>query len=100
MVVADPILIKSGRPGRLNAPNQSLFDQHAEGIINRLLRDRTDLGANLFGDYVHGAVRPARNSIQHGQTLGRNRNAVLTKEGGRIGHKIELLKIWSESRTF
>jgi hypothetical protein len=56
MVISHPILVKRRRPGGLDAPNQTLFDQYPEGVVNGLSRDDTNPGANLFRNVVRGAV--------------------------------------------
>src|SRR5262245_54154455 len=46
VVVANAILVECRRAGGLDAPEESLLDQHAEGVVHRLSRDGADLGAN------------------------------------------------------
>ena len=85
VVVADPILEAGGRSGRLYAPDQPLGDQDAEGVVDRLERDRPDLGPHGLGHRVGGDVRPTRDRPQDGQSLGRNLNTVLSKKVSRVG---------------
>ena len=48
----------------------------AEGVVHRLARDGADLGPHDLVDVVRGAVRPVGHRPQHGQTLGRDLQAV------------------------
>jgi hypothetical protein len=58
MVVTDPILVASRRPGRLNAPDEALLGQDPAGVVYRLSRNSTDLRTNVLGDVVRRAVGP------------------------------------------
>ncbi len=84
VIDTDPILVEGRRPGGLNTPEEALLDQRPEGVVYRLSRDGTDLGANGLGDLVCRAVRPTRYRAQHGQTLGRDLETVFAKEVGWI----------------
>ena len=90
MVVPDPIFIKGGRTRGLNAADETLFDQHSKGIVNRLLRNGPNVGADVLGDRVHRAVRPVRDGLQHGQALGRDGDAILAEQVGRFGHRDQI----------
>ena len=50
------------------------------------LRDGADVGAHDRGDPVRGAVGLARERPQHGDTLGRDLEAVFLEEVGWIVH--------------
>lgn len=100
VIVANPIFIKRRRTGRLNASDKSFSDQNAESIINRLLGDGSNLGTHIFSDRIHGAMGGIRDCTQYRQTLRRNGDTVLTKDWSEIGHKMDIQKIWNESRTF
>ena len=54
VVVADAIFETSRRPGGLNAPDEAFGDQEAEGVVDRLERDRADLGPD---DLSHAVGR-------------------------------------------
>jgi hypothetical protein len=87
VVVADAILEASRRPRRLNASDESLSGQQAEGVVDRLQRDGADLGPHGLGDAISGDVGLAPDRAQHSQALRRNLNAVLTKKVSLIdGH--------------
>jgi len=87
VVITDPGLVESRRPGGLDAPDEALLDQHPEGVVHRLSRDGTDVGANVLGDGVCRAVGPTRHRSQDGQALGRDLDTMFAKEGGWIfGH--------------
>ena len=47
VVVTDAVLIASCRAGGLDPANQVLVDQDAERVIDRLARDRAELGAHF-----------------------------------------------------
>ena len=93
MVITDPILVAGWRSGWLNAPDEAFRGQHPEGVVNRLSRDGTDLGANLHGDEVRRGVGSIRNRPQHGQTLGRNCDAILAKKFGCVSHSVRLNRV-------
>ena len=86
VVVADPILEASRRSGGLNAPDQSLGDQEAEGVVDRLQRDGTDLGPDDLGHGVGRDVGLTRDRAQDRQPLGGDLNTAFTKEVRRIGN--------------
>jgi hypothetical protein len=85
VVVADPRLEAGGRPGGLNAPDETLGDEQAQGIVNGLERDGPDLGPDGIGDLVGRDVGLPRNGPQNGQPLGGDLNAVLPKEIAGVG---------------
>ena len=70
VVVADAILEARRRPGGLNAPDEALGDQDAEGVVHRLERDGTDLGPDDLGHAVGRDVGLTRDRPQHRQTAG------------------------------
>ena len=80
MVVADPVLEPSRRPGGLNAADESCGDQDAESVINRLQRDGADLRLGDVGDDVGRDVRLTGDGPQHRQPLSRNLDAVFAQE--------------------
>src|SRR5438132_13952870 len=49
VVVTNTILVEGRRSGGLDAPDESLLDQHPKGVVHRLSRDGADLGANVLG---------------------------------------------------
>ena len=84
VVVADPVLEASRRSGGLNAPDQALGDQDAEGVVHRLERDGTDLGPDSLSHGVGRDVGLARHRLQDRQSLGRDLDAVAPKQLSRI----------------
>jgi hypothetical protein len=84
MVVTDTILVKGPRPGGLNAPEESFLDQHPQGIVHRLSRNGTNLGANVLGDIIRRAVGPTRHRPQYSQALRRDLDTMFPKEFGWI----------------
>jgi hypothetical protein len=96
VVVAHAIFESSGRPGRLDAPDEALGDEDAERVVHRLERDRADLRAGDRGHLVGGDVRLPRDGPQNGQPLGRHLNSVLTKQirraAGHVQRVAEILE--------
>jgi hypothetical protein len=87
MVVADPILEPGWRSGGLNAPDEALDNQDAEGVVHRLERDGPDLAPDNLGHAIGRDVGLARYRPQDRQSLGRDLNAALTeKVCGIAGH--------------
>ena len=86
VVVANPILESSRRPGWLDAPDEPFGNQDAERVVHRLERDGTDLGPNGIGHAVSCDVRPTSNRPQHSQPLSRYLNTVLPEEVCRVNH--------------
>jgi hypothetical protein len=84
VVVADAILETSRGSWRLDAPDEPFGDQQAEGVVHRLQRDGTDLGADDFCNAVGRDMGLGRNGPQDSQSLRRDLDAALTKEFGRI----------------
>ena len=89
VVVADAILEARRRPGGLNAPDQALGDQQAQGVVHRLQRDGADLGPDDLGHGVGRDVRLTRDRPQDRQSLGRDLDAAFTKESCRIGRHVD-----------
>jgi hypothetical protein len=85
VIVADAIFETGGRPHWLDAPQEPLLGQQAEGVVDRLAGDGADLGSHHFSHAVGGDVRLPSDSTQDGQTLGRDLDAVLTKKIGLVG---------------
>lgn len=80
VIVTDSILVKSRRPGRLDAPDKALLRQNRERIVDRLSRNSADIGPNVCGDIVRRAMGTTRHRPQHGQSLGCDLEAVLAKK--------------------
>jgi hypothetical protein len=85
VIVADAILETRGRPRRLNAPDQPLGDQQAEGVVHRLQRDGADLVPDDLGHGVSRDVRMTCDGPQHGEPLGGDLNTALAKEVSGVG---------------
>jgi hypothetical protein len=109
MVVPYPILISGRRPGRLDAPDEAVLGQDAEGVVHRLAGDGADLGPHVLVDVVGGAVRSTGHRSHDRQTLRRDLQPVLTEHGGIVvdgglsGHGanlasiLEQIQIWSDA---
>jgi hypothetical protein len=85
VVVADAILEARRGPERLNAPEQTLFDEHAEGVVDGLAGDGADLGPHHFGHGIGRDVGLGRYGSQDGQSLGRDLDTVLAEKIDRVG---------------
>ena len=98
VVVTNTILVAGRRSGGLDAPDESLLDKHPEGVVHRLSRDGTNLGANVLGDVVGRAVGLTRHRPQHGQALGRDLDTMFAKEVGWIArHSGIVFRFWTVS---
>ena len=87
VVVADAILETGRRTCRLNAPDDPLCDEHGERVIDRLLRDGTNLGPDRFGHTVSRDVGLRRHGAQDREPLRSYLDAMLTEKIRRIvGH--------------
>jgi hypothetical protein len=84
VVVPDAVLEASGRPGRLNAPDEAFGDQEPQGVVHRLERDGADLRSDDVGHPVGRDVGLTRDRPQDSQSLGSDLNTVLTKEVSRV----------------
>jgi hypothetical protein len=62
----------------------AVLRQDPEGVVDRLSRDRADLGANGFGDLLGLAVRSFRDRSEHGQSLGCDLEPMFAKAAGRF----------------
>ena len=76
MVVTDPVLEASRRPGGLDTPEEALFGEGRKGVVHRLTRNGTDLAPDDRVDVVRGAVRSVGYRPEHSQTLGRDLQTV------------------------
>ena len=85
MVVADPVLEPSRRPGGLNATDESCGDQDAQSVVHRLQRDGADLRPGDVGHDVGRDVRLTGDRPQHRQPLSRDLNAAFAQEVCRVG---------------
>lgn len=85
VVVVDPILEASRRPGGLNTSDETAGDKHAEGVVHRLKRDGTNLPPDRLGYAVGRDVGLPRDCPQNRQALRSHLNPALTEEVGLIG---------------
>jgi hypothetical protein len=87
VVVSDPILEAGGRPGWLNAPDETLGGHQTERVVDRLERDGADLGPDRLGYAIDRDVGMTRDRPEDSQTLGRNLDSALPKQvGGLVRH--------------
>ena len=87
VVVADTILEARRRSGGLNAPEQTLRYQDAQGVVHRLERNGANLGPDGFGYGVGRDVGLTSYGTHDGQPLGRDLNAAFAEEITRVsGH--------------
>ena len=88
MVVADTILETRRRPCRLDAPEKTLRNQHAQGVVHRLKRYRTDFDSHGFCDDISRDVRASRNRSENRQPLRSDLDTALPEKFGRVGHHV------------
>jgi hypothetical protein len=89
VVVPDAILEASRRSGGLNAPDQSLGNEHPESVVHGLQRDGTDRGPDGLGHGISRDVWLSRHRPKDGQTLSSNLDSVFSKTlGGIHGHML------------
>jgi hypothetical protein len=84
VVVSYPVLIKGRRPGGLDAPDEAIFGQDAEGVVDRLSRNRSNPRSNVPADVVRRAVGTTRYRTHDSQSLGRHLDTVFAQEICRI----------------
>lgn len=91
VVVVDSIFVAGRRTDRLNAPDEPVVDEHAEGVVDGLARDGSDVDAGDLGHAVGGDVGTSRHRAQDGQALSCHVDTALTKEVSRTeGHDSRL----------
>ncbi len=83
VVVIDPVLIAGRRARRLDAPDEVIFGQDAQGVVDRLTRDGTNVSPYQLLYLVRGSVRPAGHSSHHSQALSGHLNASPPERVGR-----------------
>ena len=76
MVVADPVLEASRRPGGLDTSDEALVGESRKCVVHRLTGNGTDLPPDDRVDVVRGAVRSVGYRSQNSQALGRDLQAV------------------------
>lgn len=86
VVVADAGLEAGGRTSRLDAPDDAFAHQDAERVVDRLQGNRANFRPDGFGHAIRGDMRVTRDRPQHGQPLGRDLKAVLTKDLRGVSH--------------
>jgi hypothetical protein len=93
VVVADAGLETRRRAGGLDPPDEAFRDKQTERVVDRLLRDRSDLGPDDLGHAIDGCVRVARDRPKNGQSLRRYLNAAHAKELGRFAvHVVSIIQ--------
>ena len=69
MVVAHPVLVTSGGAGGLDPTDETLVDEDAERVVDRLPGDRADLVPHDLGQLFGGGVRAGADGLHDRQTL-------------------------------
>jgi hypothetical protein len=69
VIVSDAVLVQRGRADRLNAANETFVDEQAERVVDRLTRDRSDVGLGGLRDVFRGAMRTVSDGTKNGETL-------------------------------
>jgi hypothetical protein len=83
VVVSDPVLVPSRRAGRLDPPDEVIFGQDAQGVVDRLTRDGADVIAHQPLDLLRRPVRPAGHGPHDSQSLSRHLNPSPPEQVGR-----------------
>jgi hypothetical protein len=83
VVVIDSILVAGRRTDRLNSPDEAIVDEHAEGVVDGLARDGSDVDAGGLGHALGRDVGTTRHRAQDGQALSCHVDTALTKEVSR-----------------
>jgi hypothetical protein len=92
VVVADTIFVEGGGADGLDASHDAALDERIQGVVYRLLRNRTDVGAGEAGDVVGRRVRGLCHCAQDGEALGGDDDSVSTKGigvGGQHGVSLD-----------
>ena len=99
MIVADAILESRGGPRRLYTAEEPVIDEQRERVVDRLQRDRADLGSDAFGHAIRGDVRLTGYHAHDGEPLCGDVDATLAKERRVIAlHRVSLNQIWNYSK--
>jgi hypothetical protein len=106
VVVAHAALVERRRPRGFDPTDEAVVGQDTEGVVDRLARDRPDLGTRVFRHPFRRAVGMARDGTQHGQSLGRHVQAVLAEQGGEVRrhgsnvrHNLDGVQTWTRSTS-
>jgi len=79
MVVANSIFVPGHRTAWLDTPDEVLLDENAERVIDRLPRDRPDVGSDTFGDFFGGRMWVRGNGFQDRDPLSGDLDTVIAK---------------------
>ena len=85
VVVADSGFESGGRTRGLNAADESFGDEDAEGVVDGLQGDRTDLGSDRVGHRIGRDVRLSRDDAKDGQSLGCDLDSSVAQQLSGIG---------------
>ncbi len=87
MIVADPTFVERRGSNGLDAPYTSLFDEQAQGVINRLARNCADFGAGGIADGIGSAMWVGIDGLHHGDALWSDVDPEVAKGGREVsGH--------------
>ena len=100
VIVPHAIFIESHRTNGLNLAKDSALDHRGERVIDRLLRDRTEVLCGHRCNVLGGGVRVAVHSAQHSKTLRGYWQAMRAQCGERVKeHVLTVAEIWTESKS-
>ena len=93
VVVADAVLVAGRRAGRLDAPEEALVGEDAEGVVHGLAGDGAELDAARPRRCRRRCRGAARHRPQHREALGGDLQPVLAEQGlvvdgGVTGHQL------------
>jgi hypothetical protein len=100
VIVAHAIFVESDRTNGLNLAQRTTLNHRGEGVVNRLLGDRTKFLGGNGCDLLGCGVRVAVHSTQHGKTLRGHWHAVRAQRGERVKeHAVTIPEFWNESKS-
>ena len=99
VVVADAVFVSRERAGGLDSADEGLVGEGGKCVVNGLLGDSADLGADLVDDVVGGAVGVLADGAEDGEALRGDLEAAGAEglcgvgvQGGMVRQK------WTQSR--
>jgi len=84
MIVANTIFVESRRASWLDAPDESIFGQHSERVVNCLTGNGTDLSAYFGGQEIRSGMRSGGYRPKNGNTLRRDLYSMFAKNFGWV----------------
>ncbi len=100
VIVPHACFIERRRPNGLNTPDQSLVDEKAQCVVDRLARNGSNVGLGCLGHIIGGAVGLVSYGAQDCKSLGGDMEAVRPEHVGEVDvHELEIRQIWIKSKV-